>query len=108
MGDAVDALERLIALLFTWLGPGGAVAVLLGVLVLGVGFRFYQDRRADRFINKALEEKERTIQRLAKQEREWRMVFFERLGMPRNEVERMVLRNEADTPQDARRELEDS
>jgi len=73
---ALNAIRDLLAILIKYFGPGGTVVIFAVVFVGLFGFRVYRDHRSDRMIQKALEEKERTIQRLANQERTWRRLFL--------------------------------
>jgi len=105
--DIIDAIGRLVQVLVETLGPTRTIGLVV-ILVLFLGARrLYLDYRASKAVNQALEEKERSIQRLNTQEREWRQYFLmEKGGMSREEAERLVLRNEFDTPAEARRALE--
>jgi hypothetical protein len=104
--DFVNALGALIRTLFQVFGPDRTLyLIFFFVFVLGAR-RWYNDRQAAKLTNDALSEKERSIQRLAEQEREWRVYFMIKDGMPREDAERLVLRNEFSTPEQARKSLE--
>ena len=54
-------------------------------------YRIYNDKRRDQEYNLALDEKERTIQRLADQERTWRELFLkEKFNLNDNEIEKII------------------
>lgn len=89
-------------------GPLGTVALVGAGLLVMFAFRVYKDKRADRTIDRALAEKERTIQRLANQERTWRRVFLtENLKIDKVEADRLLaLEGEYETPEQARKAVE--
>ena len=105
---ALQAARDILNILIGAFGPWGTV-VLIGVGLLGMFlFRVYKDRRADKAIDRALAEKERTIQRLANQERTWRRVLLtENLKLDKAEADSILaLEGEYDTPEASRRALE--
>lgn len=105
--ELVDALGGLISTLFESLGPDRTLGLIVIVLLLSVMRRLYLDWRADRLMRAALDEKEKSIQRLNNQEREWRRLFLLlRTDLSADQVDSIVLRNEFSTPQQARRALE--
>lgn len=78
-----------------------------GFVVVGAGFRWYLDERKDRYVNLALEEKERALQRAASEARDWRVFFgVTEAGMDQRLAERIFQRNEFLTPAESRRALE--
>lgn len=103
----VDSIGRLIQILFDNLGPDRTIGLVILLLVAFGLRRWYLDYRAGQAVNQALEEKERSIQRLNGQEREWRLYFLIQSGMSQEDAERIVLRNDFSTPAQARRALEE-
>ena len=107
MPDAqlVTAVVELLNLLFQRLGVAGTITVF----VLLLAYRLWGDHRRDKNYNRALDEKERSIQRLANQERQWRILFLkERSGLEEKEIEDLILRNDFQSPEEARQALEES
>lgn len=72
----LPVVERLLQGLVALLGPGGTVALLLGLATIAAIARWRADRRKELGWQAALDEKERSVQRLAQQEREWRRLFL--------------------------------
>ena len=107
MPEILDALGRLVAALVAAFGPTGTVLLLLAVAVAATAWRLYQDKRKDREFNLLIEEKDKTIQRLASQERFYRAMFFkDKVGMPIEELERLIMRNDFSNTAEAREALE--
>jgi hypothetical protein len=106
-GDVLDALNNFIQTLIANYGRWGTIGIFLGIALLSAGWRIYQQRRKDKEVNLALKEKNRTIQRLAEQERNFRILFFkEKCGWTDDEIEKFVMKNEFEDVPSARRELE--
>lgn len=80
MREGIDALVRLLDLLFRELGADRTMRWLVIAFAGAAAWRFYQNWRQDRYFRKALDEKERTIERLAGQERQWRIYFMNKQG----------------------------
>lgn len=103
----VTALKGLLAYLISQFGPNGTLILILGAVLFLALRRLYLDHRADSLTTQALEEKERTIQRIANQERQWRLYFLIKEGnLSRKEAEKLVLQNEYSTPKESREALE--
>ena len=111
-GEQARSLWELVRPVLDWcvqnLGPDRTVVlvVVVGGFFLLTGF--LKNRRADRAWNVALEEKERTIQRLAEEVREHRLLIYTRvLGYSQEQAERMILRNIPEDGPAARKALEE-
>lgn len=65
---------------FHWLGPWPTVGLFVAVLIATYFFRRQSEESKDKHVKAALDEKERTIQRLAANERAWRAVFLHKFG----------------------------
>jgi uncharacterized membrane protein YccC len=88
----LQSARELLTLLLDRFGAGGTIALVVVVLLALFAWRRYSDWRTDRMIDRALAEKERTIQRLANQERTWRRFFLtQHLNIPAEEVDRLLL-----------------
>ena len=105
--DVLNAFSHLIEVFVASFGRIGTVLMFVGMLLVAVAWRLYNDRRKDKEINAAVLEKNRTIRRLAEQERNYRILFFkDKAGWTDEEVERFIVENEFDgTP--IRRKLKD-
>jgi len=102
----LETLGQILDFLIGRFGPNGTIAIFaIGLLALLV-YRVYQDRRRDRWAQKAIDGKEETIQRLAASDREWRIYFMIQAGMTRREAEKIVQENRYLTPKEAREALE--
>lgn len=103
----LEKLVNVLGALVNVLGPGWTVVLIVCILALGVGLKVYSTGRLERAYDKALEEKERSVQRLANEARSWRILFLTHvLRISRQEAEKIIERNEFTTPEEARRELE--
>lgn len=88
-------------------GPVGTVLLLLAVVALSAGWRFYQDKRKDREFDLLIAEKDKTIQRLASQERSYRAIFFkEKMGLSEDEIRMLIMHNDFSGTVEAREALE--
>ena len=103
----IEAVTKLLELLFRTLGVGGTIGVAIGFILLSVAWRIYNDKRKEKEINLALAEKDRTISRLAAQERVWRIQFFkETKGWSDEQIDKYLLQNDPPNIPAAREELE--
>ena len=105
--DVLDALGRLLQVLFVWLGPNRTLGLIAAVVIVLAVRRRYYDQQKDRDSDRLYAEMERTIQRIASQERAWRHLFVTRFAkLTDEEADRLVNRNEYITPKEAREDLE--
>ncbi len=88
------------------LGPGWTVAFVLGLFAGLIALKILTSRSAQKGWERALDEKERTIQRIATQEREWRVAQFRRDGWTDEQIERWILQAPHDTPEQSRKHWE--
>lgn len=103
----IDAIKDLLEVLIAHYGAGGTLAIFAVVVLALFGWKVYNNYRKDKEVNLALQEKDRTIQRLAEAERNFRILFFkEKAGWTDEQVERFVLRNEFPDVPTARKALE--
>lgn len=95
----LDSLGRLIQLLVQLFGPRGAVWFIGAVLAALLLLKWMAQRRAERGWRMALEEKERSIQRLAAVERGYRLEALMRdRGMSLQDAERLLMLGTGSTP----------
>jgi len=105
--EFVKAFTALWNTLIGTLGVAGTLAVAVLLVIASGALKRYNDRRKDRDANAALDEKERSIQRLAEENRMWRALFLkDKCGLSPEEVDRIVLKNEFPDAPTARRALE--
>lgn len=104
----IDALSRLVQVLIDSFGKIPTIVGILLFLAVAIAWRVYSDKRRDKMIDALIAEKDRTIQRLAESERQFRVHFFkEQAGWSDDEVNLFVMKNEFQNTPDARRSLED-
>src|SRR5205085_2772011 len=104
--DVINAVNILVQVLIANYGRVGTLLIFAALIVLSGLWRYISWRRKDKQIDLALTEKDRTIQRLAESERNFRILFFKQQGMTAEEIERFVMRNEFPDVPTARRQLE--
>ena len=104
--ELLQETGRLLDFLIERFGADKTLWLIIGTVVFLAVRRLYLDWRAERVLNRLLEEKERSIQRVANQERQWRIYFLMHMGMSREEAERLIVQNVFSTPEEARRALE--
>jgi hypothetical protein len=105
--DVLQTVNQLLELLISHFGPWGTIVIIFGALLLAVGLRLYNDWRKDKEVKALIDEKDRTIQRLAESERTYRALFLkEKAGWTDEQVERFIVRNEFANPAEAREALE--
>jgi sensor domain CHASE-containing protein len=107
MDRTLQSLTQLIDTLIESYEPWGTVGIFLGVVVISGLWKWYNDSRSDKRVEQLLQEKDKTIQRLAEQERNMRILFLQRMGgLSDEQIDAFVMKNEFDNPVDARKELE--
>lgn len=103
----IEAFRKLLEVLIANYGIWGTLGIFAFVILAFFGWKLYNNYRKDKEVNLALQEKDRTIQRLAEQERNFRILFFkEKAGWTDEQVDRFVLRNEFPDVPSARKALE--
>lgn len=103
----IESVVKLLSFLFETLGVAGTIAATVLVVIVSAGWRIYNDRKKEKEINLALQEKDRTITRLAAQERVWRIQFFkESMGWTDEQIEKYILQNDLPNIPAMRKELE--
>ena len=76
MAELIDSITNLIKALVGILGPLPTVIVVSIYCVVSILFKIYQIKKKDEETNKALDLAEEAVQRLAKENREWKILFF--------------------------------
>lgn len=105
--DIINALNNLVQVLINNFGAWGTIGIAAAAIAITGGWKVYNIRRKDKEVHLALKEKDRTIQRLAEQERNYRIMFFmEKCGWTSEQIEQFVMKNEFEDVPSARKELE--
>jgi len=107
--EFLRAIEGLLQILLSSFGPWGTIVLITLAVLASFGFRVYNDRRRDKEIDALIEEKDRTIQRLADSERMYRALFLrQQTDWTDDQIERFIMQNEFADPVEAREALEES
>jgi len=107
--EFLRAIEGLLQILLSSFGPWGTIVLITLAVLASFGFRVYNDRRRDKEIDALIEEKDRTIQRLADSERMYRALFLrQQTDWTDDQIERFIMQNEFADPVEARESLEES
>lgn len=106
MAELIEAITALFGLLFVWLGPGWTVLLFVVGVSGSLLFRRHADNRKDHWINVALEEKEKSLQRVADEARQWRSFYAVQSGMDKNQADKLFRENKFLTPAESRKALE--
>lgn len=105
--EFLDALDKLVHSLVNIFGPWVTLGIVAVVVAITGGWKIWNIKRKDREVNLALKEKDKTIQRLAEQERNYRILFFkEKCGWSDEQIQQFVMKNEFEDVPSARKELE--
>ncbi|MBE7436810.1 MAG: hypothetical protein HS115_00025 [Spirochaetales bacterium] len=108
MADIINATTGLFNALVGAFGPWGAVAILVGCTGFLVYWRIRSDRQKDRDRSAALQEKERAIQRLANENREYRILMIkEKYHWTDDQINRYILKAEFNDGAESRKFLGD-
>ncbi|MCA1623180.1 MAG: hypothetical protein LC778_05165 [Acidobacteria bacterium] len=103
----ITAIDELFKRIIETFGVRGTIYIAITVFFVLLARRLYNDWQENRKENIALAEKERTIQRLAAENREWHVMFLKAQGMTDKQIERIVLKNIPNNPAEARTLLQD-
>lgn len=91
IADIIKAFTRLVEVFVASFGKWGTLAIFGVALLLAISWRLYNDYRKDKEVNGIIAEKDRTIRRLADQERHYRILFFqEKAGWTDEQIERFL------------------
>lgn len=87
---------------FEWLyqryGPRWTLALIIAIPIAALAFQIWRTARKEKDVSLALEEKERTIQRLAADNRLFRIQLFkEKLNWSDDQIERFMVKPELAT-----------
>ncbi|HEY0003735.1 MAG TPA: hypothetical protein VGB17_02905 [Pyrinomonadaceae bacterium] len=103
----LDAAGRLIQTLYNTFGFWGTFGLIALLLIVSGVYKRYNDKRKDRDTDRALKEKEKSLQRVAEEVRMWRViVFVEKFGYTFEQAERLAMQNEFPDAVTARKAME--
>ncbi|MBX2840859.1 MAG: hypothetical protein KTR26_03755 [Flammeovirgaceae bacterium] len=88
------------------IGPTTTLIVFGIILIVAIVYKIYKDKQDDKYINKLLEEKERTIQRVADEARQYKFLYFKERGWTTEELEKLFIKNDFLNIKDAREKME--
>ncbi len=102
-----DVDSGLVKMVLDWLianyGAGGTVTIFLGACIIWFLFRLYTDWRKDKEVHLTLDEKEKTINRLANDNRELRAMFLKQvLKWSNQDISDLIISNEFKSPKELR------
>ena len=107
VANLLDAIEKLLNMLVSTFGVWPTLFFILMVPLGIVGWKYFQVWRADKETDKALDEKERTIQRLANENRMWRTLMLkEKYGLSDEQIRLLVVQNDPVDGKTSRENLE--
>lgn len=107
MTNFIKALTELSRLILESFGAEKTIGIIIGLVLLSIIYRLYSDYRKDKEVNAVIAEKERTIQRLAQDNREWRILFLkEKYNWSVEEIERFIHKNDFKDGPEARKFFE--
>jgi hypothetical protein len=105
--DVINALNNLVNSLVALFGAKVTIGIVVVIVGLTTWWKIWNIKRKDKDVDLALKEKDRTIQRLAEQERNYRILFFkEKCGWTDEQIQQFVMKNEFEDVPSARKELE--
>jgi len=103
MTEFLEQLNKLIEKI----GVANSFWLLIVVGIILFLRRIYNDHMKTKETNAVLEEKERALQRVANQERAWRVFFFTKMhGWTQEQCDRFIMMNDFSSPEESRNTLE--
>ena len=85
MKDATKFVEA-VSNLYTNVGPIWAILIIVVIFAVPLSYRLYRDKQLQDAYRGTINEKEKQIQRLAKDNREWRNYFWRSRGLTEQEI----------------------
>lgn len=105
--DLINAISHLVEVSVGLFGRTGTVLLLVGLTIASILIRRWSEARKGKATKALIAEKERTIQRLSEENRNYRIVFLQQIaGWDADQIDRFVMRNEFTDGVAARRTLE--
>jgi hypothetical protein len=107
ISEIIKALTHLVEVLVANFGALGTIIIVASLLLVAFLWRRYNDYRRDKATNDLLAEKDRTIQRLAEEARNFKILHFkEKLGWTDEQITLFIMKNEFVDGVTARKALE--
>lgn len=105
--DLIKALTRLLEVMVSSFGALGTIGIFVFLLLVAFLWRRYNDWQKDKTTDALLAEKERTIQRLAEESRNFKILFLKhQLGWTDEQINLFIMKNEFIDGVTARKALE--
>jgi len=105
--EIIKAATRLVETLVANFGAKGTIAIAVSLLLVAFLWRRYNDWQRDKTTNALLAEKDRTIQRLAEEARNFKILHFKhQLGWTDEQITLFIMKNEFVDGVTARKALE--
>lgn len=93
--EIIKAITHLVEVLVANFGAGGTIGIFVFLLLVGFIWRRYNDWQRDKNTNELIAEKDRTIQRLAEEARNFKILHFkEQLGWTDEQITLFIMKNE--------------
>lgn len=99
----IDSVRNLLETLIKGLGPDIFLALVVIICIFSFGWKWYSDYLKRKETNEALQEKERTIQRLTNEIRTWRSAILkEKFDWSDEQIKNFLITENFSNPQEAR------
>ena len=85
MKDATNFVEAVLKL-YEAVGPVWSIIIIIAIFVLPLLLKLYRDKQLQDAYREIINEKEKQIQRLADDNREWRSYFWHTKGLTEREI----------------------
>ncbi len=102
MKEAIEALTKLLELLFKYFSPDTVVLLIFGGLILLFGYKIYTDWNKRNEVNSTIKSKDETIQILNEQNRQLRVIELQSRGWSIDDIEAVVMKETPKDPIEAR------
>jgi len=89
-GKTITAINSLITTLVSIFGIGWTLIIIFATAVGTYFWKWYNNKRKQRYMDKLIEEKDKTIERMADEIRLMRIDFFKRNGWTDDDIDKYV------------------
>ena len=105
--DLANAIANLVQVAVNVFGVFGTIIIAIVIYVVLAVRRIYLDSRKDKDVDRAMKAMEESVQRSAKEAREWRVLFMrDKAGWSLEDAERIIMAADFPNPTESRTELE--